>query len=109
MAERSRYFYEEVACPDDLLAHLHASLVAPLQDVIAQLSTLAVWNKESIHEVLNRVAEQHELKLGKLAQPIRIALTSSTVSPSIDTTIVLLGRDKTLSRLEKAMHIAAKH
>lgn len=103
MAEKSRYFYEDVECPEALLQHLHATLVDPLQLVVQKLDVLPVWSKESIHEVLSNVAEIHGLKLGKLAQPIRVALTSSVVSPSIDTTILLLGREKVLSRLAKAI------
>lgn len=109
MAEKSRYFYEDVECPAEFLHHLHASLVPPFQMVMTKLADMPIWSKEGIHELLNQVAEIHGLKLGKLAQPLRIALTSGVVSPSIDTTILLLGREKTLARLEKAIDIAVSN
>ena len=50
-------------------------------------------------------AGQQAMKFGKIAQPLRVAVTGSGVSPSIDVTLQLLGRDKTLSRLERALEL----
>ncbi|MCH9744799.1 MAG: glutamate--tRNA ligase, partial [Gammaproteobacteria bacterium] len=65
--------------------------------------SLEGWEKQALHQVIIDVAEQFELKLGKLAQPIRVAMTSSTVSPPIDITLQLIGRERVLARLERAV------
>jgi len=53
--------------------------------------------------VVHAVAEARGLKLGKIAQPLRVAVAGRAVSPPIDQTLVLLGREKTLARLERAI------
>ena len=55
------------------------------------------------------VMEESGLKLGKIAQPIRVALTGGTVSPGIFEVMDILGKEEVLQRLEKAVsHISAK-
>lgn len=103
MAEKSRYFYEPVYLNDDLLVNFSADLMPALQMVKEKLSALAQWTKEAIHEVLATSAEEQGIKLGKLAQPIRIAMTGGTVSPPIDMTIQLLGKEKVVERLSKVL------
>ena len=48
-------------------------------------------------------AEAVGIKLGKLAQPLRVAVTGSDMSPSIDATLLLVGRDRTLDRIDAAL------
>lgn len=103
MAERSRYFYEEVSLSDELMAHFPMELKPALSAVRDGLTNLSSWEKETIHGVLNQSAEAHGLKLGKLAQPIRIAMTGGTVSPPIDLTIMLIGKDRVLERLGRVV------
>jgi len=100
MAERSRYFYADVNLSDELRAHFTPALKPALQAVREQLSALPEWSKEAIHGVLTQTAEAQGLKLGKLAQPMRIALTGGTVSPPLDMTILLIGRERAVKRLE---------
>lgn len=100
MAERSRYFYEEVSLSDEMKAHFSPELLPVLAMTGERLANVPEWTKEAIHEVLASTAEMHGLKLGKLAQPIRVALTGGTVSPPIDITMVLIGREKVLKRLK---------
>lgn len=99
MAERSRYFYEPVVLSEDMKAQIPADLRPALAVTKDRLAVLDVWGKEAIHGVLANTAEEHGLKLGKLAQPIRIIMTGGTVSPSIDDTIQLIGREKAVERL----------
>lgn len=100
MAERSRYFYMDIIQAEENKAHFSSDLKPALIIVRDQLATLAQWTKEAIHEVLVNTAEKQGLKLGKLAQPIRIALTGGTVSPPIDMTILLIGRERVIKRLD---------
>ena len=48
-------------------------------------------------------ATAHEIKMGKLGQPVRVAITGGSVSPPIDVTLALVGREKTLARLDRAI------
>ena len=63
-----------------------------------KLEALSTWNKEEIKAVIAAVASQFELKLGKVAQPLRIALTGNTMSPSIDVTIELIGKKRVIAK-----------
>ncbi len=62
-----------------------------------------------IHEVLTNTAEVHGLKLGKLAQPIRVAMTGGTISPPIDITMVLIGRERVIERLNRLIDLSMIH
>lgn len=105
MAEKSRYFYtktvqyNEEAFKKNVTADIKPALMA----IQAELAALTEWNKESIHAVMNAVAEKLGLKLGKIAQPIRVAVTGDTVSPSIDITLALLSKEQVAERLKQAI------
>lgn len=99
MAERSRYFYEEVTLTDEILAQIAKEVIPALTAMRARLEQLT-WSKEAIHQAVSEIAEAHGLKMGKLAQPLRIAMTGGTVSPPIDITILLIGRKRALARLD---------
>ena len=104
MAEKSRYFYEEVVYNQEALRKSVTPDVIPALVAIRDgLAGLEGWNKEAIHQVVASVTEAMSLKLGKVAQPIRVAVTGDTVSPSIDITLELLGRNKTLQRLDAVL------
>jgi len=61
------------------------------------------WREESIQDCVRRVADVYELGFGKLGQPLRVAVTGAGVSPPIDVTIALVGRERTLARLDRAL------
>ncbi len=82
--------------------------IAPLTAIRDGLINLKEWDKESIHQVITAVSEKLELKLGKIAQPVRVAVSGSTVSPPIDITLVLLGRERTIERLDAALNLCEK-
>lgn len=108
MAEKSRYFYEEVRFNEEAVKkHLTADEVPVLTLVRDELAKLAEWSKESLHQVIHNAAEKLAVKMGKIAQPLRVAVTGDTVSPPIDVTLVLLGREKTLARLNGALVLCA--
>jgi len=104
MAQGSLFFYQEFADYDEKAAQKHLLPAAePLQALRDRLAALAAWQAEPIHACVQEVAEALALKLGKVAQPLRVAVTGTAVSPPIDITLELLGRDKTLRRLERAL------
>ena len=67
------------------------------------LTSLAHWDHDAADVAVREVAEQHEIKLGKLAQPLRAALTGKTTSPGIFDVLVLLGKDESLARIADQM------
>ena len=106
MAERSRYFFEDVIYYDKKAAQkqLQPEITSLLQKVRDGLADLSNWEKELIHQVILKTAEMAQVKLSKLTQSIRTATTGGTVSPPIDATLYLIGRDLVLARLDRATH-----
>jgi glutamyl-tRNA synthetase len=74
-----------------------------LQEFTIELKTASTWTAPALHEALKVFAEKRQLGLGKIAQPLRVAVTGSTISPPIDMTLEMLGRDRVLSRLSVAV------
>lgn len=105
MAERSRYFYENVEYDAEAIKHFTADLQPVFSLLQQELAKLVTWDKESIHTAITHVAEQLQLKLGKVMQPLRIAMTGGTVSPSIDITIQYIGRERALERLQNTLRL----
>ena len=105
MAESCRYCYEDFAEFDANAAkkNLRPVILEPLQDVKDRFEALSEWNEAAITEAIEQCAAAHEIKMGKLGQPIRVAVTGGAVSPPIDVTLSLVGRQRTLARLEKAI------
>ena len=106
MAERSRCFYEEPAGYEEKAAarHLTPESAPVLEALRERLGALEEWTPEAIHtRAVLPVTEALGLKLGKVAQPLRVALTGGTISPPIDQTVALIGRERTLARIDRAL------
>jgi len=105
MAQSSVFFFRAPATYDEkaVRKHITAEVPALLAVAAKALENLAVWNAPAIHEVINGVAAAKGVALGKLAQPIRLAVCGGTVSPPIDATLAILGKSETLSRLARAL------
>jgi len=110
MAENSVFFFKEPESynPKDAEAHLRPEAVAVLADLRARLAALSQWSGVGIHEAVNATAESHGLKLGKVAQPLRVAVAGRAMSPPIDVTLELLGREASLGRIDKALEYIGK-
>jgi glutamyl-tRNA synthetase len=104
MAERSRFWYQDVSYdPKAAAKQLNADTAPLLRLLAAEFATLADWRAENLNTLLHACAAAQQLNLGKLAQPLRVAVSGGTVSPPIDVTLALLGRERTLTRLETAL------
>ena len=68
-----------------------------------RLAELADWSPESIHDVVKTVSEALGIGMGKIAQPLRVAITGTQVSPDIGWTVYLCGRDEALARIDAAL------
>ncbi|MBA2654941.1 MAG: glutamate--tRNA ligase [Gammaproteobacteria bacterium] len=101
MVERSRFFFEDNLEYDQVAIkkELNPDSGVIYEALLDALSCIQTWDKENLHAAIVEVAESSGLKMGKVAQPLRIAVTGGTQSPSIDLTLQLLGKEKTLKRL----------
>ncbi len=81
---------------------LKEAILSPLKDVVDALKR-SEWNQESISQALKAVCEKHEIGFGKIGQPIRIAVTGGTQSPSIDQTLILLDQSIVVDRIVSAI------
>jgi len=107
MAYNSRFFFVEQIEIDPKAAakHLSADGRSTLGKVRQELERLPEWNAPALNVLLNDFAARLQGGLGKVAQPLRVAVAGSPVSPPIDVTLELLGRTRTLSRIDAALSI----
>jgi glutamyl-tRNA synthetase len=104
MALQSRFFFAEPEMDAKAVQkHLTAEAGTLLATLRARLAALPTWDAPSAHAALQCLAAEAGLGLGKVAQPLRVALTGGTVSPPIDATVALLGREPVLARIDAAL------
>ncbi len=105
MADQALYFYAEPGAyqPEAAAKHLVPEALPRLEALAEALGALENWRAEDINRVIKDVAAAQGAKFPQLAIPLRVALSGDTVTPSIDQTVRLVGRERTLSRLARAM------
>jgi glutamyl-tRNA synthetase len=110
MAQNSVFFFTEPASYDDKAAkkNLTPDSAVVLQAIHAKLAALPVWSAGAIHDAVNQVAADLGAGLGKIAQPVRVAVSGTSVSPPIDATLEILGREVTLQRIARALEFVAR-
>ena len=104
MAENSRFFFGDTVTLDAKAVekHLTPDARALLRELEARFAALTDWDAAALHGALEGLAKEKGVGLGKVAQPLRVAVTGGTVSPPIDATLALLGRSRSLARLHAA-------
>jgi glutamyl-tRNA synthetase len=105
MAQAALFFYLEDITFEEKAARkfLKPAAVAPLSLLKEKLGVPANYSQENLEDVFKSVMDQTDLKLGKIAQPVRVALTGKTASPGIFEIITILGPERVIPRLEKAI------
>lgn len=105
MAEAMRFYMVDDVEYDPVAAKkfLRPNLQEPFQRIIASIEGLETFDELNLEIVFKQVADTLGVKLGKLAQPVRVALTGVTVSPGLFEIIDVLGRETVLKRLRRAM------
>jgi glutamyl-tRNA synthetase len=105
LASNSQYFFQETVsiAPETAAKFLTAEARAILGRFIGDLESVGSWQAAPLHDALVARAAAEGVGLGKVAQPLRVAVTGGTVSPPIDVTLELLGRVKVLDRLRRAV------
>ena len=105
MAEKSHFLYADLSGYNekDAAKHFNADGLHALAGLYKTLKALETWDAPTLHTAVNGYAESAGLGLGKVAQPLRVAIVGMAVSPPIDQTLALLGRERTLARLDAAV------
>jgi glutamyl-tRNA synthetase len=103
MVQASWYAFHDFADYDEKAAkqYFKAAIASPLAQIRARLESLDEWSREKIHDVIAGVAADSGLGFGKIGQPVRLAVTGGTVSPPIDVTLELVGRERAITRLAR--------
>ena len=112
MAESSAVYYRGFDRYEekDATKFLKPEIAGALADLRKRFARVLNWTAEHLHEVIQQTADAHGLKLGKIAQPLRVAIVGRAVSPPIDVTLMLVGQEKTLAALDKAQaYIHQRH
>lgn len=105
MAKESVFFYKDFESYDVKLAekYLQPIILEVFKNLYDELTINYSWNNKDIKSIIDKLTSKFDIKISKLAQPLRVAITGTNISPSIDDTLRLLGRKKTLDRLKKAI------
>ncbi len=105
LVDSIRYCFEEFAEYDAKAARkaLVVDAVEPLERLHAGFAALENWERDALHEVIDAVTRDLGVGMGKVGQPLRVALTGGGFSPPIDQTVALLGRARSLARIERAI------
>ena len=105
MADRAAVWYRPLSEYDEkaVARHLKPEAAAVLADARARLEALAEWTPEAIAAELQAVSEAQGVGMGKVAQPMRVAITGTQVSPDIGHTVYLAGRGEALARIDAAI------
>ncbi|WP_206859769.1 glutamate--tRNA ligase [Lysobacter changpingensis] len=105
MAERSAVWFQPLTQYDDaaVAKHLTAAARAPLADARERLAALGAWSADAVSGALHATAEALGIGMGKVAQPMRVAITGTQVSPDISHTVYLAGQDEALARIDAAL------
>jgi glutamyl-tRNA synthetase len=111
MAESSRFYFEEDICyePKADSKFLKPEVLQLLSEIKVRLQEAGDFSQKGLEETFVHFMEEKQIKLGSIAQPLRVALTGKSASPGLFEVMEILGREKVLERIEKAIeHIRTK-
>jgi glutamyl-tRNA synthetase len=107
MAEAALFYFQDDIDYEEKAARkfLKPAALQPLQLLRDELSGISAFSEENLEQAFKNVMSQTGLKLGKIAQPVRVALTGRTASPGIFEIAAIIGKDRVLKRLQKAITV----
>jgi glutamyl-tRNA synthetase len=105
MAERAAVWFQPLTTYDEaaVAKHLKPEAAASLADARDRLAALPAWTAETVSAALHETAEALGLGMGKVAQPMRVAITGTQVSPDISHTVYLAGQGEAVARIDAAL------
>jgi glutamyl-tRNA synthetase len=110
MAEGARFYFVDEVAYDPAAADrfLTPHVLGMMKDIHARIQDLGEFTRENVEKLFLEFIEERQVKLGKIAQPLRVALTGAGVSPGLFEVMEVLGRNKVLKRIEKAIGYIAR-
>lgn len=106
--EKSLYFYQDEVSYDEAAVkkHLRPVILGPMNALYDSFQALDddSWQKDKLQTCINDTCATFDLNMGKIAQPLRVAVTGGSNSPAIDITLQMIGRARVLKRLEAALY-----
>jgi len=110
MAARAAVWFQPLTNYDEaaVAKQFVPAALLPLQTVRAELANLSEWSPVAIHAAMQATGEKLGVGLGKIGPALRVAITGTQQSPSIDHTVYLAGRDEALKRIDVALEMLAK-
>jgi glutamyl-tRNA synthetase len=105
MAEGARFYFVDEVTYDPAAADrfLTPQALGMMKDIHARIQDLGEFTRENVENLFLEFIDERQVKLGKIAQPLRVALTGAGVSPGLFEVMEVLGRNKVLKRIEKAI------
>lgn len=105
LCEKSLYFYQdEINYDEDAVKkHLRPVVLEPLTALYQRLQAIKTWDTQQLQQAINDISAEFDINMGKIAQPLRVAVTGSGMSPAIDITLALIGKKRVLARVEQAL------
>ena len=105
MADQAHFYYTAIETFDEKAAKkfLKGNVLEPLKALKTHLDEMGDNSEENLEGLFTTLLEEFEIKLGKIAQPVRVALTGTSVSPGIFEVIAVLGKERVIPRLGKAI------
>ncbi|WP_369434596.1 glutamate--tRNA ligase [Psychromonas sp. MME1] len=109
LAASSRYFFEEYEEFEAKAAKNHLRPVAKeaLTLVQQKLEENDDWTDNTLHQLIQETADQLEVGMGKVGMPLRVAITGGGQSPSLDVTLRLIGKQRSIARITRALEFIA--
>lgn len=101
MCDKSAYFYQDKLDYDEAAVkkHLRPVVLGPLEVLFKRFEAVTSWDADVLQACINDVCAEFDLNMGKIAQPLRVAITGGSNSPAIDVTLTMIGQRRVLSRL----------
>lgn len=105
MCLSSLYFFSDNIEYDEgaVKKHLRPVVLEPLTALYQRFKALETWDSEPLQVCINDTCAQFDMNMGKIAQPLRVAITGAGMSPAIDVTLKFIGKQRVLARLEVAL------
>ncbi len=101
LADVAVYFYRAVEARAALREeHLKPEIMPVLRSIADKLQNID-WTREAVNNVLKETAAAHQLKLGQIGIPLRVAVSGGTQTPALDATLELIGREEVIARIKK--------
>ena len=105
LVDNIRYCFEDFEAYDEKAARraLNGAALEPLRQLRQRLGELESWDAGSIHAVIEGIVADLGVGMGKVGQPLRVAVTGGSFSPPIDQTVEILGKRRTIDRIARAI------